>query len=583
MKYLILTLLLFILPIFTKGDIKYTSISKNTEISYTGAYTTVIELKGNNSDESTLPLFFSALEKISVTEVKTRLLSNEWNRQKKKEHKIEDAPSHSFYSGAQMIRISIPKNSEFSITYSLTCTELKMLSAMHFNNFYETDSIKYHFKVPSIFQLKFDTTELVKLNIAIDSNSIPYQEIYKFSAGHHDKIDKCQKILLYSISNKNEDQYTSLVKWYRKLLKEIDGIGDSEISEITQGLNNKDTLEFITEVFKKVRQKISYIDFEAGYGAWQPRPANQIIQNKKGDCKDMANILYQIFKKNNISAFIALIASTSKTDFSFPTLASFNHALCIVRYQGKEYVFDATDKTSPIGFPSRHTQGHTALCISDSTFWLYKIPTPSKDLNKSINNIKITETDSGNFGIWNCTYKGYEASEFNDILTMFSNIESNRELQKYFTSASSKIKIKKLEILYNTLDSISFLINFNLEGGLFIQSNEARYIHLKNLPFFSPPITGAGTCHYYFNHLVNSTSIIIVEFKSPLRSLKNIPTEIQNDFAQFSASIRQINNNTIEYKNILEINKLELTEKENSEYNDFQKKVQSTLSSTITL
>lgn len=119
----------------------------------------MIELKGNNSDESTLPLFFSALEKISVTEVKTRLLPNEWIRQKKKEHKIEDAPSHSFYSGAQMIRISIPKNSEFSITYSLTCTELKMLSAMHFNNFYETDSIKYHFKVPSIFQMKLPAAE----------------------------------------------------------------------------------------------------------------------------------------------------------------------------------------------------------------------------------------------------------------------------------------------------------------------------------------------------------------------------------------------------------------------------------------
>lgn len=583
MKYLLLALQLVALPLVTTGNIKYTSISKNTEISYTGAYTTLIELKGKSSDENILPLYFSALEKISITEVKTSLSSDKWIRQKKKEHKIEDAPSNSFYSGAQMIRIDIPKNSEFSITYTLTCTELKMLSRMYFNNYYEIDSIRYQFKVPSIFQLKFDTTELLKLDIDIDSISIPYQQLYTFCADHQEKIDKCQKTLLFSISNKNENQYTSLVNWYRKLLKEIEGIGDLEISEITTGINANDTLRFINDVFNKVRQKISYIDFEAGYGAWQPRPANQIIQNKKGDCKDMANVLYQIFKRNKISAHIALIASTSKTDFTFPTLASFNHAICIVRFQGREYVLDATDKTSPLGFPSRHTQGHTALCISDSTYWFYKIPTPKNDLNINFNTIKITETDSGNFGTWNCTFRGYEASKFNDLIIMISAAESNRELQKYFASTSSKINISKLEIMHNSLDSISFLIHFKLEGGLYFQSKETKYIHIKNLPLFHPPVSNEGSCHYYFDYLVNSTTTIQLEFKSPLQTSKNPPTEIRNDIAHFTTSIRQIDNNKIEFKNKFEITKLELNEKENSQHNEFQNKVQAILTSTITL
>ncbi|MEI6020576.1 MAG: transglutaminase domain-containing protein, partial [Bacteroidota bacterium] len=97
---------------------------------------------------------------------------------------------------------------------------------------------------------------------------------------------------------------SNLFKYYNTQIKTMLASNNDELNRITQQLiqNNNDTLSKIKVIYDWVQKNIKYVAFEEGPNGFIPRPAEKILNNKYGDCKDKANLLINMLNHANIPA-----------------------------------------------------------------------------------------------------------------------------------------------------------------------------------------------------------------------------------------------------------------------------------------
>lgn len=60
--------------------------------------------------------------------------------------------------------------------------------------------------------------------------------------------------------------------------------------------NNTNDVDKIKAIYYWVQDKIRYIAYEDGYSGYIPASAQEVLANKYGDCKGMANLLTELLK-----------------------------------------------------------------------------------------------------------------------------------------------------------------------------------------------------------------------------------------------------------------------------------------------
>ncbi|MFN6378979.1 MAG: DUF3857 domain-containing protein [Flavobacteriales bacterium] len=192
------------------------------------------------------------------------------------------------------------------------------------------------------------------------------------------------------------------------------GLYEYNFQHIKQRVNEKPSAEImrvvdsIKTVYSKpddiarasyywVQDHIRYIAFEYGLGGLIPRPADQVCQQKFGDCKDMANLLYSMLSYAGLPVYHTWIG-TREIDFNYTELAcpySDNHMIATYKDESGKYVYlDATSSDIDYGFPSIFTQGKEAMIAIDATnFDLGVVPIVSASTNlvRDVVDIKLVE------------------------------------------------------------------------------------------------------------------------------------------------------------------------------------------------
>ena len=183
--------------------------------------------------------------------------------------------------------------------------------------------------------------------------------------------------------------------------------------DITKSLSTKQ--EKAEAIFNWVQNNITYVAFEDGLGGFIPRSASSVCDKRYGDCKDMANLLYEMLNHIGIESYRTWIGTRDRpySYWEVPTPMVDNHMITTVIIENDTIFLDATDSYVPYGMPSAFTQTKEALLgIDKDSFKIIKVPV--QDMDKSVSEVNSIITIENNLVKVDETrfLTGYEKVEF---------------------------------------------------------------------------------------------------------------------------------------------------------------------------
>ncbi len=286
----------------------------------------------------------------------------------------------------------------------------------------------------------------------------------------------------YNVLNDVKDLY----KWYASLVKQIDEKSLENVyaisDKVTKGLtSNRDKAEAI---FNWVQDNITYVAFEDGLGGFIPRSASSVCDKRYGDCKDMANLLYEMYKHVGIEAYRTWIGTRDRpySYLEVPTPMVDNHMITTAIVENDTIFLDATDSYVPFGMPSAFTQTKEALLgIDENSFKLIKVPV--QDINKNVTTIK------SDFSIENGTLKvseqrdltGYEKVDFISDYTYKKDDKTEEEyLNTTLSLGNNKTKYSNISKKNFDNKATALVLNYDLSIDNYAKTvADKTYINLN--------------------------------------------------------------------------------------------------------
>ena len=133
----------------------------------------------------------------------------------------------------------------------------------------------------------------------------------------------------------------------------------SQADEIVRGQSGD--MEKVRAMYEWVSRNIRYVSLSFGVGRYQPHSAEEVLQNRYGDCKDKATLLEALLEAEGFHGVPVLINSRADIDTEVPTPLQFDHAFTFVRLDGHDYWLDPTVGVGPFGYLLPQLRGESAL------------------------------------------------------------------------------------------------------------------------------------------------------------------------------------------------------------------------------
>ena len=126
-----------------------------------------------------------------------------------------------------------------------------------------------------------------------------------------------------------------------------------------------------------VQGQVRYFGTEVGMGTHQPAPADTVLRQRFGDCKDKVSLLVTLLRRLDIDAVPVLVSiglrdATAQRE---PTPLAFDHVIVRATLDGKPYYLDATRNPQRGSLASRQAVGFgSGLVVADDTTALVALP-----------------------------------------------------------------------------------------------------------------------------------------------------------------------------------------------------------------
>jgi hypothetical protein len=138
----------------------------------------------------------------------------------------------------------------------------------------------------------------------------------------------------------------------------------AKAAALTKGLSTDE--DKLRAIFSDVALHIHYVGLEFGIGRYQPHPADDVLSNEYGDCKDKHVLLAAELKAVGIQAWPVLISTHRTLDPATPSPGQFNHLITLVPLGGKLLWMDSTEEVAPIGVLDASLRDKQALAVPES-------------------------------------------------------------------------------------------------------------------------------------------------------------------------------------------------------------------------
>jgi len=266
----------------------------------------------------------------------------------------------------------------------------------------------------------------------------------------------------------------------------------------------------------------------------------------------MALLLTNMYTYLGFDASIALSSTLSNEfQFNFPTLASADHVICVLKHNNKYYYLDATERLGKYDQPSQQIQETKAMISKPNAAQIIDIPKMDGTFNSttSIFNIKI---DQGKIkGTFDNEYKGYSKIFIENITENYSTTKSKQLLKKYYQDRNYNISFANIEYLKkNESINISGEIDLNptvltkVENKTFFNFNFSPFIHT-----FDKEID--TTENYPLYRTTNNKNTLVIEFPFNINRVESLYSNFkftENNIVYTFNVTHQKNKLIIEYK-----------------------------------
>ncbi|WP_299227947.1 DUF3857 domain-containing protein [uncultured Psychroserpens sp.] len=279
---------------------------------------------------------------------------------------------------------------------------------------------------------------------------------------------------------------SDLYKWYTSLVEQIDNSALKKVygiaNDIVKTLNSD--REKAEAIFNWVQDNITYVAFEDGLGGFVPRGAASVCDKRYGDCKDMANLLYEMLNHVGIDAYRTWIGTRDRnySYFDVPTPMVDNHMITTAVVENDTIFLDATDSYVPFGMPSGFTQTKEALLgIDKDNFKIIKVP--AQDASKNVTTVNtLMELNKGSVKVSEKrALKGYEKVDF---ITDYTYKKDTKTEEEYLntTLALGNNKTKYTNITKSNFNnkSVPLILDYNLDIASYTKTiGEKIFINLN--------------------------------------------------------------------------------------------------------
>ncbi|MBR5971334.1 MAG: DUF3858 domain-containing protein [Paludibacteraceae bacterium] len=271
--------------------------------------------------------------------------------------------------------------------------------------------------------------------------------VYKSATLSNDK-----EMTLFSTA---QDQY----QWYNQLMAQIVENTDSICKETHKIVaHSKDDYEKVASLYQWVQKNIRYIAFENGIAGFKPQLASKVLDDKYGDCKGMANLLRNMLRCEGIdSRMVWLGTNTLPYDYSTPSLAVDNHAICATIIGRDTIYLDATCEYAAMKEYPSSIAGRPVMMENGNNCILTHVPDNHPHDNLDSTYISMSITDKGLEGKYKNIQRGedkikflyYFNDDFSDILKSlqrrgFQGLPPNNEQVELsgVTAADSEVVVE---------------------------------------------------------------------------------------------------------------------------------------------
>ena len=380
-----------------------------------------------------------------------------------------------FYSDQETKTFTFPavtKGAVTNLSYKEILKDPRFLGLFRFGTFVPTKSAKLTIEFPKNVTIGYIDFNTKNVPISFNKEASRKTNIYTWSVNDvagfqaEDKSESAlyylPHIIVYIKSYKhNGKSYNvlndvgDLYKWYTSLVKQINDESLSDVydiaNDITKTLSTK--REKAEAIFNWVQDNITYVAFEDGLGGFIPRGASSVCDKRYGDCKDMANLLFEMLSHAGIESYRTWIGTRDRpySYFEVPTPMVDNHMINTVVIDNDTIFLDATDSYVPFGMPSAFTQTKEALLgLNKDSYKVIKVPIQ----DMGTNTLKV----NSNFSLENGTLKASEQRAFTgyekvDFISDYTYKKDDKTEEEFLNTT---LELGNNKTMYNNISRENF-------------------------------------------------------------------------------------------------------------------------------
>ncbi|MBD3245715.1 MAG: DUF3857 domain-containing protein [Candidatus Omnitrophica bacterium] len=156
--------------------------------------------------------------------------------------------------------------------------------------------------------------------------------------------------------------------------------------------------ERVKALYEFCARQIRYVGVEYGESGYEPHAAAEVFENRYGDCKDKAVLLTALLREAGFEAAPVLIPTREQYPLNreFPSV-DFNHAIALVRIDGKEIYMDPTASTVSWGDLPLDDQNRNVLICARDSYRFGKTPLRSENRMRYRTEIMFTPEEQARF------------------------------------------------------------------------------------------------------------------------------------------------------------------------------------------
>lgn len=274
-----------------------------------------------------------------------------------------------------------------------------------------------------------------------------------------------------------------LYKWYSSLV-EVEELTDEMKEKVEQLTKGKTTDEEKAKaIFYWVQDNVRYIAFEDGIMGFKPEDADDVFEQKYGDCKGMANLTKTLLKEVGLDARLTWIGTNRKSpayNYSIPNLAVDNHMICTVIIDGERYFLDGTEKFIGLGEYAARIQGRPVLIEDGDNYIIDTVPYTGNVRNETKYNRNLRIDKDKLIGTCDFSVSGEEKVTLLNIFSMVGTNSKKELVNFYLTTDDKDVTITKLQEPGEIDRDKSLDFQFDFEGkNMFLEVGNEIFLNME--------------------------------------------------------------------------------------------------------